>query len=93
MNFDLFGIIGVGSVAVICYIIGMIAKASPINDKWIPVICGVSGAVLGLVAYFISIPEFAGVDLYMAVAKGGVSGLAAVGANQIYKQLKGNKDE
>lgn len=90
---DFLGIVCVASVVAICYLIGMIVKASPLDDKWIPIICGVSGAILGIIAYFIKIPEFTGIDLYLAIAKGVVSGFAATGVNQIGKQLKGSKDE
>ena len=86
---DFLSIVCVASVVAICYLIGMIVKASPLDDKWIPIVCGVSGAILGIIAYFIKIPEFTGIDPYLAVAKGIVSGLAATGVNQIGKQLKG----
>lgn len=90
---DFLGIVCVGSVVAICYLIGMFVKASPLDDKWIPIICGFSGAILGIIAYFIKIPEFTGIDPYLAAAKGIVSGLAATGVNQIGKQLKGSKNE
>lgn len=90
MDFNIFGIVGVATIAVICYLIGMGIKVSKIDDKYIPVICGVCGAILGTIAYFIGIPEFIGNDIYTAIARGIVSGLAATGANQIYKQLKKN---
>ena len=92
MDFNLFGILGVASVAVICYLIGMAIKASPVDDKFIPVICAASGAILGAIAFFIKIPDFMGNDIYTAIARGIVSGLAATGTNQIIKQLKGNKE-
>lgn len=89
MDFNIFGIVGVASIAIICYLVGSIIKVSKIDDKFIPVICGVCGAILGAIAYFINIPDFIGSDIYTAVARGIVSGLAATGINQIYKQLKG----
>lgn len=90
MDFNIFGVVGVATIGVICYLIGMGIKVSKIDDKYIPVICGVCGAILGTIAYFIGIPEFIGNDIYTAIARGIVSGLAATGANQIYKQLKKN---
>lgn len=90
MDFNIFGMVGVATIAVICYLIGMGIKVSKIDDKYIPVICGVCGAILGTIAYFIGIPEFIGNDIFTAIARGIVSGLAATGANQIYKQLKNN---
>lgn len=83
-----FGIAGVAAISVICFLIGQGIKVSPLNSKYIPVICGVAGAVLGAVAFLIGMPDFPAADIITAVAVGIVSGLAATGANQVYKQLK-----
>lgn len=83
-----FGIAGVAAISVICFLIGQGIKVSPINSKYIPVICGAAGAVLGTVAFLIGMPDFPAADIITAVAVGIVSGLAATGANQVYKQLK-----
>lgn len=91
MDFNLFGIAGVAAISVICYLIGMAVKVSKIDDKFIPVICGVLGAILGVVAYVTKMPSFPAQDLLTAIAVGIVSGLAATGANQIYKQFKESK--
>lgn len=88
MDFSVFGIVGVAAISVICYLIGKGIKVSHIDDKYIPVICGVSGAILGVVGYVIHMPGFPAQDIITAIAVGIVSGLAATGANQIYKQLK-----
>lgn len=82
-----FGIAGVAAITVIVYVIGMVVKASPIVDKWIPAICGVVGGVLGVVGMYV-MPEFPVNDVISAVAVGIVSGLAATGVNQAVKQLK-----
>ena len=81
-----FGIAGVAAITVIVYIIGMLAKASSINDKWIPVICGIAGGALGIAGLFI-MPEFPAADYISAAAVGIVSGLAATGVNQVVKQM------
>lgn len=91
MNFTLFGIVGVAAISVICYLVGMGIKVSKIDDKFIPVICGIFGAILGVVGFIIKMPDFPAQDPITAVAVGIVSGLAATGANQIYKQMKGDK--
>ena len=83
-----FGIAGVAAISVICFLIGQGIKVSPLNSKYIPVICGIAGAVLGAVAFLIGMPDFPAADIITAVAVGIVSGLAATGANQVYKQLK-----
>lgn len=91
MEFTLFGIVGVAAISVICYLVGMGIKVSKIDDKFIPVICGIFGAILGVVGFVIKMPDFPAQDPITAVAVGIVSGLAATGANQIYKQMKGDK--
>lgn len=88
MDFSIFGIVGVAAISVICYLIGKGIKVSRIDDKYIPIICGVSGAILGVVGYVIHMPDFPAQDIITAIAVGIVSGLAATGADQIYKQLK-----
>ena len=83
----MFGIVGVAAISVICYLIGQGVKVSPLDDKFIPIICGASGAALGIIAFIIKMPDFPATDIITAIAVGIVSGLAATGANQIYKQL------
>lgn len=83
-----FGIASVAVISVICYLIGMIVRATGLDTKWIPCICGVAGASLGIVAWVISVPDFPATDPLTAVAVGIVSGLAATGINQAVKQLK-----
>jgi len=84
MNFDMIQVI---AITVICYLIGMVAKASPIEDKWIPCIVGVLGGVLGVVGMYL-MPDFPAKDILNAIAIGIVSGLASTGAHQVGKQLK-----
>lgn len=83
-----FGIAGVAAISVICFLIGQGIKVSPINSKYIPVICGIAGAILGAVALLIGMPDFPAADIITAVAVGIVSGLAATGVDQAIKQLK-----
>lgn len=86
-----FGIVSVGSITVIAYLIGQAVKNTSLENKWIPVICGASGGVLGILGLFLSIPGFPASDVITATAVGIVSGLAATGSNEIFKQL--NKEE
>ena len=83
-----FGIASVAGITVICYLAGLITKATPFNnDKYIPVACGGAGAVLGAAALAMGVPDFPAADYLTAVAVGIVSGLAATGFNQAVKQL------
>jgi O-antigen/teichoic acid export membrane protein len=85
-----FGVATVAVVTALVYIIGLGIKASPVNDKWIPVICGVAGILLGVAAMYLGMPDFPAADPLTAAAVGGVSGLAAVGIDQMGKQMKKN---
>ena len=82
-----FGIANVVAITVIVYIIGIAVKATALNNKWIPVICGISGIGLGILALYIGMPDFPATDYMTAAAVGGASGLAATGVNQVAKQL------
>lgn len=83
------GIVTIAAIIVIAYFVGEIVKRTPLNDKWIPVCCGAAGAILGILAYVIKMPEMLEVahDPITAVAVGIASGFAATGVNQVYKQL------
>lgn len=83
---DKLGIESVPVIAVIVFLIVQAVKATPIEDKWLPVIAGAVGGVLGLAATVL-MPDYPAHDPLTAVAVGIVSGLAATGAHQIYKQV------
>ena len=83
---DLSSIGSCGAIIAICYIIGLGCKAAQkIPDEWIPVIMAVCGGILGAIGMNV-IPDFPAADYINAVAVGMVSGLAATGVNQVYKQ-------
>lgn len=61
-----------------CLCVGFVMKKwMPTDDKWIPTVLLVIGAISGLILF--------GVD-YEGIVKGMVSGLAAVGLHQVFKQ-------
>lgn len=86
MDITSWGVAGVAIITVLCYFAGMVVKVSGLNDKWIPVVCGGCGLILGIAAMFL-MPDFPAADYITAAAIGTVSGLAATGADQIKKQL------
>ena len=86
MDINTLGITGVAAITVICLLIGQSVKASAVDSKWIPIICGVCGLGLGIAAMYI-MPDFPATDYITAAAIGIVSGLAATGANQAMRQL------
>ena len=83
-----FGIVSVAAITVICYLLAQAVKATALDNKWLPVLCGLLGGALGLVALYTGLQDFPATDPLTALAVGIVSGLAATGANQISKQFK-----
>ena len=84
---DDFGFVPVAAITILSFLVGLTwKKADRLNDKWIPTICGAVGLVLGVVGRTV-IDGFPAADPITAAAIGVVSGLAATGAHQIYKQL------
>ena len=84
-----FGIASVAAITVIAYLIGLIVKASGLDNKYIPAIVGVCGGLLGAAGLYLGLPDYPASDPLTAVAVGIVSGLAATGINQAAKQLSG----
>lgn len=81
-------IISVAGITVISYLIAQGVKATKLENKWLPVICGTCGAVLGIVGLAV-MPEFPAGEPITAAAVGIVSGLAATGSHELLKQLGG----
>ena len=78
-----FGIAGVAAITVICYLAGQLVKASGLDNKWIPIICGILGVLA--MRYM---PDYPAGDYITAVAVGIVSGFAATGINEAVKQIR-----
>ncbi len=87
-----FGITGIAAISVLCLLIGEIVKATALDNKWIPVICGICGGILGVAGLYV-MPDFPAKDVITAAAVGVVSGLGATGINQAYKQIKKGQEE
>lgn len=81
-----FGLPSVAAIVVICFLAAQTVKNTPLDNKWLPVIAGAVGGVLGVPSMLL-IEDFPATDPITAVAIGIVSGLAATGVHQIYKQL------
>lgn len=82
-----FGIASVAGITVICYLIGLVVKNLPLDNKWIPCIAGIFGGILGIVGLYV-MSDFPATEPITAVAVGIVSGLASTGVHQMYKQIK-----
>ena len=64
---EFMGVAGVAAISVIAYLIGEAVKISPLENRYIPLICGVSGAILGAAAMY-TVPDFPAEDMLNAVA-------------------------
>ena len=78
MNIDFIDGLIMPIITAACLCIGFVMKKwLPTDDKWIPTVLLIVGAISGLVLF--------GVD-YEGIVKGMVSGVAAVGLHQVFKQ-------
>ena len=84
---DFMGMAGVAAISVIAWLVGETVKLLPLDNRWIPVICGLCGGALGIAGMYV-MPDFPAHDLMSAAAVGIVSGLAATGADQIGRQFR-----
>ena len=89
MDMTSLGISGVAAITIICYLVGETVKITALNNKYIPVIVGACGALLGIPGMLL-MPDFPATDYLTAVAVGIVSGLAATGLDQMMKQVGGD---
>lgn len=87
MELQELGLAAIPAITVICYLVGMICKASALDNQWIPCVMGVLGAVLGVAAMLV-MESFPAQDPIGALAVGIVSGLAATGVHEAVSQLK-----
>ena len=76
----------VGAITIICYLLCEGVKATSLDNKWLPVIAGFAGAILGVVG-MLTMVDYPATDTLTAISVGIVSGLAATGVNQIFKQF------
>lgn len=82
----------VAAITMICYLVGLVVKASPWdNSRYIPIVCAGAGGLLGLAALRLGMSGFPASDPLTALAVGIASGLAATGADQMGKQMTKNE--
>ena len=86
MDFESLGILAVPVITIICFLVAEGVKITPLDNKWLPLLCGISGGCLGVVAMYV-MADFPANDILTAIDVGTVSGLAATGVHQVYKQL------
>ena len=84
---ELYGLSGVAAITALCALLGEAVKVSPLDNRYIPSLCGLLGTALGALALRL-MPGFPAGDLLTACALGAVSGLAATGAYEAARQLR-----
>ena len=80
--------LGIPSIIIICYLIGEISKLllrKKRNYKYIPIIVGISGGILGLISYYIS-PNIV-LNVKEPITLGIISGLASIGSHEVIVKL------
>lgn len=88
---DILNMATVLPIIVICYLVGIGVKTiDKIPNKFIPIIVGLVGGIIGVPAMYI-MKDFPAQDVITAIAVGIASGLASTGVHQVYKQIQ--KDE
>lgn len=83
---EFLGFTSIPAIVIICLLIAQAIKTTKLDNKYLPVICGCLGGVLGVVAMYV-MADFPADDVFTAAAVGIVSGFAATGVNQVKKQL------
>ena len=83
---EILGIKAIPIITIIAFLVAEAIKLTPLDERWLPVVCGVIGGALGVLALKV-MPSFPQTDVLTAIAIGIVSGLGATGAHQIYKQI------
>lgn len=89
---DLLGIVAIPVITVICYGMAEVIKTTPLDNKWLPAICIILGAGLGVVAYYVAPEIIEATNVLSAIATGIVSGGFATSVHQNIKQLSEKKE-
>lgn len=87
---DILGIAAIPVIAVICYGVAEVIKATSMDNKWLPPICIVLGGLLGVLALFVAPEIIPAKDILSAIAIGIVSGGFATSIHQTIKQQLDN---
>lgn len=82
-------------ITVAVYLLAEIFKAitKEKHNKYIPIVCGTLGAILGIIIFFVAPELIPGKDVFCSLATGIISGFSATGINQVYKQVSSGEDE
>ena len=90
--------IGIPSIIIICYLLGEIFKLLILkkkkNYKYVPIIVGKFGGLIGLISYYISPEIILNVDNPItALSIGIISGLASTGSYELINKILKMEDK
>ena len=92
------GFVAIPAIIVIVYLVAEAVKvifkkySTEDMNKLIPVVCGLTGAILGVAMFYLTPDMMIASDPFTALAIGIFSGLSSVGVNQVGKQLLKKND-
>ena len=84
------------AIVAVVYLIAYILKTSIMSEKFskfIPCICGTVGALISVILFYATPDYLCAQNILEAIAIGIVSGFAATGVNQIYKQFSKEEEK
>ena len=85
------------SIIPVLYFLGIAIKKSSFKDSYIPIIIGVAGILICSLYVFATSNIDSGKDVLLSIYTSIVQGILCAGctnyANQLYKQIKENKEE
>lgn len=73
-------------IILICYFVVAIVRKTKVPNEWLPLISGVLGLVLSLIAYYAIPSAVPDPSIGTTLLYGFICGLAATGSNQVLKQ-------
>ena len=84
---EFLGFSAIPAITIICHLTANGIKATRLDNKWLPLICGLLGGALGVLCLGVLEEGFPATNYITAVGYGIVSGLAATGVNEAVNQL------
>ena len=82
MDLSNLGVAAIPAIVVICYFFSSALKLTPLDNKYLPVICMILGGILGVAETYVN-PGTITTDFFSSLAIGIVSGVAATSVKQI----------
>ncbi|MBQ7347821.1 MAG: phage holin family protein [Clostridia bacterium] len=73
-------------ICIICYTVVTLVKRTSLAKEWLPLLSGCTGALLAVLSFY-TLPQYLAAESVLHAAfHGALSGLAATGGNQVFKQ-------